>query len=170
MQIGRFRITRRLLLISIALKLLTSAGGLYFFKDRFGLTPGTLAVRCLNSGAVPATSGARDFVLLGLGPAEIEITSRVPLLRFLLDLDEGAPSSLFIAGGALGERLFRPDGSVVFEVVPGRPEIKRVGLLRRELYHYRMKLDLPPDSKGPVAFSVRDGDPARSPRKSPEAS
>ena len=76
---------------------------------------------------VRAVSGCRflggpsRFELDGAGPAEIWLAAPAGLEMVALEFGPGAPSSLEISGAAAGRTVFRPDGSVSFEVLLNRP-------------------------------------------------
>ena len=87
-------------------------------------------------------------------PCAIEVESRVPLASIVLDLAAEAPSRLDIEGGRLGVRMFRPDGTVVTQVLLDPPPEPEGGAARRAGYRYPLRLTLPGARPGPLQLTL----------------
>lgn len=115
-----------------------------------------LTVHCRSDAVRPAADG-RSFILLAGEAVELEIDAPSALEALRLDFDSRAPSSLAAEGWRMGERLFRPDGSVVIELIPeSTPEATRPWAIPwRSLYRYPLRFTLPDSRSVPIGFSLR---------------
>lgn len=90
-------------------------------------------------------------------PAErcaLEIESPRALAGLALDVDQRSPAALEVAGAEIGERLFRPDGTIVFEL--GLPQVAAArGSGGQEAFHYRMALRFESAELGPLTLTLR---------------
>ncbi len=86
-------------------------------------------------------------------PCAFEVESKVPLVSIVLDLAREAPSRLEIEGGEQGVRLFRPDGTVVSQILLEPPAPAPAGE-RRRAYRYPLRLSLPGTGPGPLRLTL----------------
>lgn len=95
----------------------------------------------------------RPYVL-GEGQAEILLGSPKPLRTVLVDLAPNAPSTLEVHGGALGEKLLRPDGGIGYFVTLNGPRAVHPMWWTDDPWSlYRLSLRLP-GGKGRIAFDL----------------
>ncbi len=87
-------------------------------------------------------------------PCALEVESRVPLVSIVLDLAAEAPSQLEVEGGRLGVRMFRPDGTVVTQVLLDAPPEPEPASERPAVYRYPLRLTLPGARPGPLRLTL----------------
>jgi len=146
---------RRTLLVAAVGALLLLAGVALILGGGGWVEHHGLEVRCISDTVQPAGDG-RNFVLLAGEPVELEIRSRLSLTALRLDFDSRAPSRLEAPGWRLGDRLFRPDGSIVFDLVPEVPAepLRSWRPPWRPHYSYRLRFELPEAGGVPIALTL----------------
>lgn len=92
------------------------------------------------------------------GPAELLVASEQPLEALYLELGPRSGSEIEVAGGEVGETLFRPAGGVRFEIRLGEPRARHPmwwGDGDHFLYLLRVRMPDGPDRPVPVAIRAR---------------
>ncbi len=89
-----------------------------------------------------APSGKNLSILKPDQPLVLELVSSKPLASLTLDLSKEAPAQIAVLGGEVGLRLFRPDGTILYQLMldPGRPG--RRWLIGPKTLHYSLTLTL----------------------------
>lgn len=89
-----------------------------------------------------APSGKNLSILKPDQPLFLELESAQPLASLTIDLSKEAPAQIAVVGGEVGLRLFRPDGTILYQLLldPGRP--KRRWLIGPEKLHYSLTITL----------------------------
>lgn len=112
-------------------------------------------LRCRNLDVWPAPGEGR-LEMAGKGLPDLELLSPRPLLALYLVFGSRAPAKIFVEGGRVGERTFRPDGGVTFQVLPAEPRTVRPLLRPWERRHaYRLRLLLPEAPDAPLGLEWR---------------
>jgi hypothetical protein len=76
-------------------------------------------------------------------PCAFEVESEKRLTALVLDFAAEVPTQIEVAGGEPGVRLFRPDGTVVLQVLLDPPEETGSGQRDRGSYRYTLRLAFP---------------------------
>lgn len=119
---------------------LADLGGveLYADPDHLRLSPG----------------GATLVMLQPQHPLALELVSEVQLSSVTVDLSPEAPSRLAALGGEVGLRLFRPDGTMLYQLLLDSGHRRRRFWLGSKKFHYPLVLTLEGAEPGEVQITL----------------
>jgi hypothetical protein len=112
-----------------------------------------LWVKSLSPGVGPVGEG-ESFRLEPGATGELLVGSPQALAMVVLRFDRSTPSDVAIEGGAVGSRLFAPDGSIALELRLDEPRaVHPMWWTWDDVSLYALRLRLPPGA-GPSRFSI----------------
>lgn len=113
-----------------------------------------LWIKLLNS-KVWRTEGVEGLRMVGTSEAELLVGSPQPLRGLLIEYDRRAPSRLEVRGQELRPTIFRPDGSIAFELPLERARaVHPMWWTWDDFYLYELDLRLPGGQPIPVGFRI----------------